>query len=1314
MPRSLQGKRRFVTRRPCGGLHLVCERSHNAPRARHDARRMNVGSRVGGRFAIEARVAVGGMGAVYRATDVTTGDTVAVKVLRDIDAETRARLEREALALSQISHPNIVRYVAHGRQQGSGEPHLVMEWIEGETLAQRLKRAPLSTSESLLLVRVVADALGYLHDRGLVHRDIKPGNLVLRGDRLEGVTIVDFGLVRAVYDDDASITRTGTIVGTPTYMAPEQARGERDVGPAADVFALGCVLFRCVTGRSAFEAIDGLAVLAKVLLDEPPHARELVRDLDARVDDVMARMLAKAADERPPNGAAVARLIDEIGAVADVENLVTLEQRAPARLGLEERKLRTVVLAATQFDRDATVPRSTGLLSAIRARLARFEAHSDVMASGAIVVTILATDSAKEHAVKAAACALALAEVVSVPIVVATGHSVTSERGASSTPSLESDVFERAARLLRGAEVNPAIRIDDTTAALLAERGLVVSTPSGLELRGMAAHDDGARTLLGRPTAFVGRDRELVTLEAVYDECVREQTARAVLVTGAPRIGKSRLRRELVLRLRARGHPFVVLSGAADSLTRGAPFAVLAQAVSSFVGISQGDGPQARSAKLRARVKEVVRGPDSEGIAEWLAELCAIDVGAPSDRRGSRADPVLMYARLRRAFCDFLAAECALNPVVLVLDDLQWVDALTPRLVDAALGALAERPFLVLGFSRPEIADSNPNLWGARGVLPLPLGAISRRAATAFVGAALPAAAPSTTERIVSRAGGNPLYLEELIRAEDSCHDAAPPETVLAMVQSRLADLDGPSRRVLRAASVFGAALSTAGLGAVLSEEEPSAIDSLVEHLVRRELFVRNGEGLAFRHGLVRDVAYGMLTEADARLAHRRAAEHMERAAHCDPAILAEHYSRSDEPSRAIAPLVRSAHLALDASDFGRALAIASRARAAGAPMAECALVEAEAHRWLGETGKAYAAAAEALGCIARSDPNRLEALRALAYGASYLGRLEDLEAVYEELASYEPTEDLTRAYLFAVSQTATSLVIVGNVALGERLLEKAKLHYEECRADPAVVARYLEARVACAAHAGDLELLLETATAARANAELAGNDRAAILQTINVGFAWMQLGEYDEALRAFERARTESEWLGLVSNSRSAMQNAGYVLLRLGRVDEARELERAVLAQVGEETSTRLVTLTHACLATLELRAGDVAAAERHARAAVAAATGLPQAAYAATALAEALLASEDHAGALASADRALDLMRKAGGHHFAEATALLVRALALRGAGRPAEARDAIGHAERRLRGRATRLSDARREKFLIGVEENRRTRELARDWS
>ncbi|KYF60033.1 hypothetical protein BE04_17130, partial [Sorangium cellulosum] len=184
---------------------------------------MRVGEIVDERFEIEGLAGSGGMGHVYRARDLESGDTVALKVLRRAGKGEQRRFSCEVEALSALRIPGVVRYIAHGLTAG-GKPYLVMEWLSGETLAERMVQRGLTAAESVDVVARVAGTLGGLHRQGVVHRDLKPSNLLLADGRLDRVMVLDFGIAR--FRIDQQLTMPGTVLGTPEYMAPEQARGE--------------------------------------------------------------------------------------------------------------------------------------------------------------------------------------------------------------------------------------------------------------------------------------------------------------------------------------------------------------------------------------------------------------------------------------------------------------------------------------------------------------------------------------------------------------------------------------------------------------------------------------------------------------------------------------------------------------------------------------------------------------------------------------------------------------------------------------------------------------------------------------------------------------------------------------------------------------------------------------------------------------------------------------------------------------------------------------------------------------------------------
>ncbi|HTR52901.1 MAG TPA: protein kinase, partial [Kofleriaceae bacterium] len=916
----------------------------------------HVGMLVGGRFEVESVAGRGGMGAVYRARDRERGGHVALKIV-DAAGNRAVRFEREARVLADLEHPAIVRYLAHGRT-AAGEPFLAMEWLEGEDLAARLKREPVGARDAVRLVQRAAEALGVAHARGIVHRDIKPSNLFLVGGECARVKVLDFGVAHVQAD---ALTRTGAALGTPSYMAPEQARGERRIDARADVFSLGCVLFECMVGHPPFVGENTMAVLAKILIEDAPRVSSLRGDLPAELDDLIARLVAKDPAVRPRDGRDVAALLGVLGTITDTA--VTRARDSAVTVG--EQRLACVVLAsraiplgtdptATPTGEEATLAEASAptladaatpttgrelanapRLTALRAAALAHGGTAEVLADGSVVVTIFGRGAATDQAAQGARCALALRALLGdVAMAFAVGRCPVEDRASLG------DLLDRAARLLRAPAVAtaatalhraqtgvPPIRVDDTAAGLLDARFAIDGDELGLALVGERDLAAPARTLLGKPMPCVGRERELAALTALFDECIAEPMAHVVVVTAPAGVGKSRLRHELLARIAVRD--VEVWMGSGDAMNPGAPFGMLAQALRRAAGIVDGEPPLVRNMKLRARVMRHLAGDDAMRVTEFVGEL----VGAPviddgsMQLRAARRDPQLMGDQTLRACEDLVAAESSARPLLLVLEDLHWGDLPTVRFVDSVMRQLPDRPVMVLAFARPEVDVVFPRLWAERNVQRIGLGELTRRAASKLVRDALGNALDeAAVGRLVDRAAGNAFYLEELIRAVADGKDDLP-DTVIAMAQTRIDDLEAEARQVLRAASIFGDTFWQQGVEALLEASAPR-VDVWLTELVARELVVEHRESrfagqrqYGFRHALVREAAYAMLPERDRVRGHLIVGNWLEqRGGEIDAVALAEHFERGGEPARSVAWYRRAAEHALESNDLASAI----------------------------------------------------------------------------------------------------------------------------------------------------------------------------------------------------------------------------------------------------------------------------------------------------------------------------------------------------------------------------------------------------------
>jgi serine/threonine-protein kinase len=251
---------------------------------------------VSGRYELVRRIGAGGMATVWKARDTVLDRAVAVKVV-DLavtdDPALAERLQREAVAAASITHPDVV--TVHDAGVADGVAYVVMTLVEGRDLAAVLaEQGPLPVVDALRLGARVAGALAAVHAAGVVHRDLKPANVLLQG---EDVTLVDFGIA-SLDRAQASLTATGTVIGTAQAMSPEQARGETAT-PASDVYGLGCLLTTALTGTPPFEAESAVAVLQRHLEDEPPSVRERRAEVPEEVDRLVRSMLAKDPADRP-------------------------------------------------------------------------------------------------------------------------------------------------------------------------------------------------------------------------------------------------------------------------------------------------------------------------------------------------------------------------------------------------------------------------------------------------------------------------------------------------------------------------------------------------------------------------------------------------------------------------------------------------------------------------------------------------------------------------------------------------------------------------------------------------------------------------------------------------------------------------------------------------------------------------------------------------------------------------------------------------------------------------------------------------------
>jgi serine/threonine protein kinase/predicted ATPase len=1229
----------------------------------------HVGALLGGRYRIRRRLGAGGMGVVYEAEHELLGRRVALKMLHPEHAEraeVRRRFENEARAVAALDHPNVVAAFDVGRTP-DGAPFVVYELLAGDDLEARIAaQGALSIVDVLALGRGIAAGLAAAHALGIVHRDLKPANVFVTDGGVP--KILDFGVSKlAPALHLGTTTRTGAFMGTPAYMAPEQLRDAASVDARADVYALGVVLHRMLTGAMP----HAHATLGELLAahDRPPPSSRATRpEVPEALDALVQLCLAPDRAARPHDARAVH------DALARIAESFSSSARASTRPP-DERRLVTALVADRPLD-EAAVREAGGRVL-----------HEDDTEPFTRHVAIFG-ESGWSRERQEAALRIALAQ--STPwrassretpstglfVIGVVRHDRTHDR-------VEGDALETFARASeRGAR------------GVLVSAELASAFPS-VSLEELAPGLHRVREATERvSTPFVGREVELAQLRAALESVEDERRARIVRIEGPPGIGKTRLVERALAELDEHG-----ASRAIASTSRVARVAA---------------SPELEELTLLRGWIEKLASVDT------LEQLVASRVLDPSGLaalvgRDTASDPQLRVDRARLAALATLAglARTRSNAIVLVLEDAHEA----PRALLDAIERLAERdlPLVLVVVSRVElplvgahvetltlrglrrrataelaraIAKNGRPRSGARDAMPRAVDAPPLDGASFEVPSDVSSLDEAALDALYERTEGNPLFVEQLVRGPHS-DDASiavgdeVPATIEAALQARLDALPASEREALEIASVLDVPFDAEDLRALGRDDA----DEVVRALRRRELLVREGERHRIASSLVAATAKRALSDDRRRALHAAiAARRIDEGA---PAVVIARHLDEAGDVEAGAWHVRAARDAAARGESGAVIRHGERALTLG--RREVALVLAEAYELTGR-----------LDDEARVLEGAEESAEVLARRAIVALRRGDPSAALSlfERAELTSTHSDASTRAKVAGRHAVAALYAGRLDEARRRLDEAErivwVHAPELRAEAAIW------RAQLAAATGDLGERRHAYWAAVELYRERGDVRRRAQASVNLADVDNRLGAYDDAVRALRIALDDCAALGLEHAAAYAHANLAYALVRLGRIDEAFVAiasARAVAARVGDRRLADVCELY--ALRAQQARGRDVRV-DALTLARSLEATSPPLAALAFACAARAALPSSD---ALAHAERASALVAELGTIEEDEAEVALVHAEALDAAGRTDAAREVRAIARAGVLAAARRIADpAWRERFLHDVPAHR----------
>jgi hypothetical protein len=823
----------------------------------------------------------------------------------------------------------------------------------------------------------------------------------------------------------------------------------------------------------------------------------------------------------------------------------------------------------------------------------------------------------------------------------------------------------------------------------------------------------------------VGRELELIQLEGVLASAVDERASRAAVVMGPPGSGKSRLRHELMRRWRRTHRESVVLTGYGDPLSAGSPYVLASDALRRHAGIQVGDEPaRARELVSTALVKNLPLS-EQKRVAEFLGELMGVPFPAEHSPplAAARAEPSVMSERIARAFTDFITAERSAHPVLFVLEDLQWGDPLTLKLLEQALRADAPGGLFVFALGRPETEELFPKLLGEHRSVWLSLRPLSKEAATKLVTGVLgDDVDPTALARILELSGGNALFLEELIRNTAEGKTSELPETVIAVLQARLSRIEPEARLTLRAASVLGETFFRNGVERIVEGwGKRVEVQRWLDRLVELELVAKLPESripgdcqYAFRHALVCDAGKGLLTDADRTAGHLVAGRWLEDVGETDGIVLARHAVEAGETERAITWYLHAAERSIELYDFPEANARATKAMELGAEghtLGVLHAIRSSAFFSIGRWNDSAEHGLKALSLLERGEPYYCATVESLMQVLPNTGDFASYERLAREIIALSPKPGARPAHLRAVCAQLLGHMVMGEHERGAECLQVIDRLVSPDERDPAVRGYALLFR-ALYEHGLGIDSHAAFHIAGRASRDLEEAQvfyRQSLALTVQSFCAW-RIGNLAVAERLARDAHATADRVH--DNYHRALAD-WYLALALSESGESKKLDEADVAaftMLQENKGPVFEASAYSVASRVSLGRKDWALTESRAQKALREPSILPFRIIATASLVDALCEQGRHSEAAEAGRNDLERLERLQGAVFSGVLFRVSMAEALHQVGDATRARQVLSAALDEIHERASFFDDEAARDSFFARSENVRARRLS----